>query len=113
MPRQVTGPVGTNTLSMHRSLRFALTVVPLTVVGVVAPIAGAASGPHFAAAFSWGSVDFGDRVLYRLAGVSCVGTPVQVHVGGSGRADALGPLSQAAADPLTPGACVGVAQVPT
>jgi hypothetical protein len=98
---------------MHRNLRVILTVVPLTVIGLLAPVAGASGGPRFTAPLSWGSVDFGDRVLYRLAGSGCVGTPVRVHVGGGGRPDAVGPVSTAAADPLSAGTCVGIAQVPS
>src|SRR3954470_12983407 len=98
---------------MHRYARLALTVVPLTIIGVVTPIATASTGPQFTAPLSWGSVDFGDQVRYRLDGGACAGTPVQVHVGGGGRSDAVGPASQAVTDPLATGTCVGIAQVPS
>src|SRR3954454_21220264 len=98
---------------MHRFTRLALTVTPLTVLGALVPLAHASSGPQFSAPLAYGTVDFGDRVQYRVDGSNCAGVPVQVHVGGKGRADALGSLSHAAADPLAPGSCIGIAAVPS
>jgi polyvinyl alcohol dehydrogenase (cytochrome) len=87
-------------------------VAALLAVSGVPQLARTLSGSVFAKPLDWGTVDFGDRVLYQLEGSGCVGEQVAVVVGGGGRAEAVGESSAAAADPLQPGACVGIATVP-
>lgn len=82
-------------------------------VGILAPVARAGGGLRFTAPLSNGTVDFGDRVLYRLEGAGCAGAKVEIRVGGDGRPEVAGPTSHAARDPLAPGSCVGIAQVPS
>src|SRR5688572_15281004 len=83
-------------------------------VGILAPVARAGGGLRFTAPLSNGTVDFGDRVLYRLEGAGCAGAKVEIQVAaGDPVGVAVGPTSHAAKDPLTPGSCVGIAQVPS
>jgi hypothetical protein len=80
-------------------------------LGALAPIARA-GGVRLVAPTAYGTVDFGDRVLYRLEGAGCIGRFVHVHVDAGSGTD--GPQSKAADDPLVAGTdrCVGTAQVP-
>src|SRR5260221_4086582 len=92
-------------------------VVPVlgavTILSALAPMARAAGGPQFRTPMSWGTVDFGDRVAYRLDGTGCERAQVMVRVGGGSRADAVGPTSRAVGDPLAPGSCIGLVNVPS
>ena len=96
---------------IRRGTIWALVAALLAVSGVP-QLARTLSGSVFAKPLDWGTVDFGDRVLYQLEGSGCIGEQVAVVVGGGGRAEAVGESSAAAADPLQPGACVGIATVP-
>jgi len=78
----------------------------------LAPSAHAAAA-QFTAPLTHGTVDFGDRVLYRLTGATCAADAVTVEVSGAGRPVVSGPVSVPVADPLALGSCVGIATVPT
>jgi hypothetical protein len=93
-----------------------VTLIAASVVmglGLLAPVARAGGGLRLTEPLDWGTVDFGDRVLFRLEGAGCAGGMVDIRVGGGGRPEAIGPVSRAALDPSRPGSCIGVAQVPS
>jgi hypothetical protein len=81
-------------------------------LGLLAPVARA-GGLRFLAPLSNGTVDFGDRVLYRLEGAGCNVAKVEIRVASPDHADAVGRPSHAARDPLAQGSCLGIAEVPS
>jgi hypothetical protein len=62
---------------------------------------------------SYGTVDFGDRVPFRLAGSGCAVETVRVSVSQPHRATVWSPRSRALPDPLALGECEGVVTVPS
>ena len=96
-------------MSLARRTRLGTALVAALALagGLVAPLARANEGPVLLAPLDHGVVDFGDRVPYRLKGADCAGT--EVHVAAN---EVDGPVSQAADDPLAPGECIGIVNVP-
>lgn len=96
--------------------RWRPTVAASVAVALVAgplALAGSAGTAHFTSPGSFGAVDFGDRVLYRLQGAACVRDAVHVAVTGTGRRTVRAAASRPARDPLDRGSCVGIVTVPS
>lgn len=96
----------------RRSLALALVLLGVGVGVVVTPLALADPPARFTAPLPGGTVDFGDRVLYRLAGTGCATEAVRVEVLVP-TANVPGIPSTPAVDPLAPGTCVGVVKIPS
>ena len=88
----------------------------LLLVGLVGvpTIARATSSPAgFVAPGSFGAVDFGDQVQYRLSASHCTRDAVRIEASGKGRTPVRGQASRPVRDPLDPTTCIGRATVPT
>src|SRR3954470_18564652 len=88
-------------------------IVGLLVLGLlgVVPLARAGTGDgQLLSPGAFGTIDFGDRVLYQLDGSRC--TRDAVHVEVTTTRSVVGPNSMPAVDPLAPDTCVGRAPVP-
>src|SRR3954467_8185835 len=88
-------------------------VVAVAVALTATPAAFALSNGHsrIVSPGSWGPVDFGDQVEYRLQGDHCTKDGVRVEVTGAGRAPVQGRVSAPVRDLLHLGTCVGIVGV--
>jgi hypothetical protein len=97
----------------RRSLAVAVALSMAAGPAAVASTSGRASQPRLVAPGSWGPVDFGDQVEYRLRGGECTDDGVRVTVTGGGRPAVRGAVSRPVRDLLHVGTCVGVVAVPS
>src|SRR2546426_1033987 len=97
---------------MQRGIRaVAVSLLVLGSIGL-APVARATTPDStLVAPSTFGTVDFGDRVPYRLVGSTCTADSVRVDVAATSVVQ--GAASQPVADPQAPGTCVGFAAVPS
>ena len=97
-------------------MRLAAAASLLIAAAVTLPaIAAGTSGPRLVSPESYGPVDFGDRVAYRLVGSGCEQDAVRIALtAGPNAAHLLGAVSTPRPDPLAtgPGVCAGAVQVP-
>ena len=89
-------------------------VVAVALALTATPAAFALSHGHsrIVSPGSWGPVDFGDQVEYRLQGDHCTNDGVRVEVTGADRAPVRGRVSAPVPDLLHVGTCVGIVAVP-
>jgi hypothetical protein len=98
--------------------RAARLIGPVAALALVAAgqavLAGAGAHPVLVGPGSYGVVDLGDRVPYRLAGAGCLTDTVRIVVT-AGRAGGRVHSAPSAptADPLRPDSCAGAVTVPT
>src|SRR3954470_15752633 len=90
-------------------------VVAVAVALSATPAAFALSNGHsrIVSPASWGPVDFGDQVEYRLQGDHCTDDRLRVAVTGAQRAAVRGRVSVPVPDLLHVGTCVGIVAVPS
>src|SRR4051794_3231114 len=89
-------------------------VVAVALALTATPAAFALSDGHsrIVTPGSWGPIDFGDQVEYRLQGDHCTGDRVRIVVSGADRAAVQGRVSAPVRDLLHVGTCVGIVAVP-
>src|SRR5437763_1081210 len=102
---------------MKPSLRLAVAVSVVLAPAVTVPtIAAGSTGPRLVSPQSYGPVDLGDRVAYRLVGSGCTTDAVHIVVtAGPRAAQVLGATSTPLPDALAtgPNACAGLVRIPT
>ena len=98
--------------SRWRGRRAVVVAVALALGATPAALALSGDRTRIVSPGSWGPVDFGDQVEYRLQGDHCTDDRVRVVASGGKRDAVRGDASQPVRDLLHPGTCVGVATVP-
>jgi hypothetical protein len=96
----------------RRAIAIAVVVALSATSAAVASTSGGSRHARLVSPQSWGPVDFGDQVAYRLRGDRCTDDTVRVVISATGHATVRGAASRPVRDPLTAD-CVGVSTVPS